>query len=203
MEILFEDNDIIVCVKEPGVQSEKSAGKNMPAMIAEHTGKDPFTVHRLDKDTGGIMVYALSSSTAAELSRQVRDGCLAKRYYAVLKGVPEQKSGVLTDLLYHDRQKNKTFVVKRERNGVKKAELEYEIIREWAGTSLADISLLTGRTHQIRVQFAFRGHPLEGDGKYGGGSGGYKLFAYFLEFNHPKTGEKISFSKIPGWATET
>lgn len=200
MEILFEDNDIIVCVKEPGVQSEKSAGMNMPAMIEDHTGKEPFTVHRLDRDTGGVMVYAISSFAAAELSRQVRNGYITKRYYAVLKGVPEHKSGVLSDLLYHDRQKNKTFVVKRERNGVKKAELEYEIIREGAGTSLADIRLLTGRTHQIRAQFAFHGHPLYGDGKYGGGPGKYKLFAYSLEFEHPKTGEKMSYSKIPEWA---
>ena len=114
-----------------------------------------------------------------------------------MQGVPSEKSGVLKDLLFRDKQKNKTFVVKRERKGVRDASLEYEVMGEKNGNSLLDILLHTGRTHQIRVQFASRKMPLYGDGKYGGGSGKLALFAHTLEFSHPVSGEKLVFTAKP------
>lgn len=196
MEILFEDDEIIVCLKPAGIPSEGTGGKTVLSLLSERE-KSPsvFSVHRLDRETQGIMVFAKSSRSASELSRQITEKAFVKKYYAVLKGCPEQKKGELCDLLYRDKQKNKTYVVKRMRKGVRVASLEYEIKEEFDGFSLADILLHTGRTHQIRVQFASRKMPLFGDGKYGGGSGGLCLFAYHLEFYHPVTGEKMIFDK--------
>ena len=197
MTVLFEDGALIVCVKPAGVLSEKSEKPNMVSMIEEHLGAEPFPVHRLDKETGGVMVYAKTKQAAAQLSEQIRQGSFQKRYLAVLCGTVEDKSGELCDLLFRDRLKNKTFVVDRQRAGVKTAKLEYRIIDEKNGYSLADILLHTGRTHQIRAQFSSRKHPLYGDRKYGGCAGDLALFAYRLSFTHPFTGKKLEFEHLP------
>ena len=156
-----------------------------------------YPVHRLDRETSGIMVYAKTSFAAAALSKQAEQNKIKKRYYSVIQGCPSEKSGVLKDLLFRDKQKNKTYVVSRMRKGVRDASLEYSVIGENRGLSLLDILLHTGRTHQIRVQFASRKMPLVGDGRYGGGSGKLALFAHTLEFTHPKNGENLSFSAKP------
>lgn len=206
-EILIEDKHIAVCFKPAGVLSQNGEGADMISMLNEHFAQNgenaqAYPVHRLDRETAGIMVYAKNSKAAAALSKQAEQNQIKKRYYAVVKGIPEEKSGVLKDLLFRDKQKNKTYTVKRMRKGVREASLEYEVIGEADGLSMLDILLHTGRTHQIRVQFSSRKMPLFGDGRYGGGSGNLALFAHTLEFTHPVSGEKLVFSKKPDQSAE-
>ncbi len=196
MEILFEDDEIVVCLKPSGLPSEGTGGKTVLSLLSERESSPAvFSVHRLDRETQGIMVFAKNSRAAAVLSGQITEKTFVKRYYAVVRGCPEPEKGELCDLLYRDKQKNKTYVVKRMRKGVREALLEYETKEKLDGFTLVDILLHTGRTHQIRVQFASRQMPLYGDGKYGGGGGRLCLYAYRLEFNHPLTGEKMIFDK--------
>lgn len=196
MEILYEDKFIIVCVKAPGILSESGG---MPELLKESTGsKDIFCVHRLDKDVGGVMVYARTQKAAAKLSASVAGKELRKEYLAVVEGtVPE--SGAMRDLLFHDARKNKTYVVGRERKGVKEAVLDFRKLGVSGELTLVDITLLTGRSHQIRVQFASRKMPLVGDGKYGSRHREIPLglWAYSLSFPHPVTGEAMRFAKSP------
>lgn len=200
MEILFEDKDLIVCLKERGLLSEENPSKpNMVTELKEVTGGEIYPVHRLDKDVGGVMVYAKNKFAAAELSSQVGDKRMEKTYLAVLHGKPEENSGILEDLLFFDRAKNKSFVVKKERKGVKKALLSYNVIVSCKELSLVEITLMTGRTHQIRVQFASRKMPLVGDRRYGAKDGSkiIALWSKKLSFLHPKTGERIIFESFP------
>lgn len=202
MKIFYEDNQITVCLKPAGILSQNGDGENMISMLNEHflqNGEkcEAYPVHRLDRETAGVMVFAKNSKSAAALSKQIEQNAVKKRYYAVIKGSPEGKSGVLKDLLFRDKQKNKSFTVKRMRKGVREASLEYEVVGENGGFSMVDILLHTGRTHQIRVQFSSRKMPLYGDGRYGGGGGNLALFAHTLEFCHPVSGEKMIFSDKP------
>lgn len=207
MKILFEDKHIVVCVKPAGILSQSGDGADMISLLNEHfllNGEktQAFPVHRLDRETAGVMVYAKSSKSAAALSKQIEQNTVKKHYYAVVRGCPEEKSGVLKDLLFRDKQKNKSYTVKRMRKGVREASLEYEVIGENSGLSMLDILLHTGRTHQIRVQFSSRKMPLYGDGRYGGGGGSLALFAHTLEFCHPVSGEKMIFSDKPDMTAE-
>ncbi len=207
MKILYEDNQIIVCLKPAGVLSQNGEGENMISLLNEHflhNGEKcgAYPVHRLDRETAGVMVFAKNAKSAAALSKQIEQNTVKKRYYAVIKGVPEEKSGILKDLLFRDKQKNKSFTVKRMRKGVREASLEYVVIGENGGFSMVEILLHTGRTHQIRVQFSSRKMPLSGDGRYGGGSGNLALFAHTLEFSHPVSGEKMVFSDKPDMTAE-
>ncbi len=207
MKILFEDKHIAVCLKPSGVLSQNGDGSDMISVLNTHFSEngekaEAFPVHRLDRETAGVMVYAKSSESAAALSKQIEQNTVKKHYYAVVKGCPEEKSGVLSDLLFRDKQKNKSYTVKRMRKGVREASLEYEVIGENGGFSMLDILLHTGRTHQIRVQFSSRKMPLYGDGRYGGGAGNLALFAHTLEFCHPVTGEKMIFSDKPDMTAE-
>ena len=203
MEILFQDKNIVVCFKPAGVISQSAdSGKDMIALLNEEFALNgekaqAYPVHRLDRETAGVMVYAKNSKSAAALSKQAEQNTIKKHYYAVVQGVPDEKCGVLKDLLFRDKQKNKTYTVKRMRKGVREASLEYNVIGKKEGMTLLDILLHTGRTHQIRVQFASRKMPLYGDGKYGGGSGKLALFAHTLEFTHPVSGERMTFSSKP------
>ena len=167
IEILFENNDFVVCVKPIGVASQNDNTQDMVKLLSQQTGSEIFPVHRLDTAVGGTMVFAKNSKTAAYLSKQIQNGTFKKKYLSVVSGKPEADSGVFEDLLFKDSRKNKSYVVKRERKGVKKAKLEYELISHNDGMSLISILLHTGRSHQIRVQFASRKMPLIGDGKYG------------------------------------
>ncbi len=168
-KIYYIDKDIVVCHKPIGVSSQDDGQNSVPALIRKETGKEYIgIIHRLDTAVGGVMVYALNSKSAAFLSKQVADGVFKKQYLAVVHGVPEIAEGRLEDFLFKDSKKNKSFVVKKERKGVKYACLDYEVLKVYDnGTSLVRVNLITGRTHQIRVQFASRKHPLVGDGKYG------------------------------------
>lgn len=170
IEILYSDQCVIACVKPSGVNSEDGKLFGMPTLIQQKTGVKPFVVHRLDKEVAGVMVFANDSKTASDLSRQITDKTFRKEYLTVVSGEVDEH-GVLEDLLYHDRIKNKTYVVNRERKGVKPAKLEFWRIgiaeTEKGIVSLVRVKLYTGRTHQIRVQFASRRHPVLGDRKYG------------------------------------
>ena len=168
IEILYKDNDIVFCVKPAGLSSEH----DLPKALEEHIGCSIYTLHRLDNPVGGVMVYALSKCAAAKYSRLIADNTdFEKTYLAVCQGKFEHKSGEMTDLLFKDSRCNKSYVGKKERKGVKRASLSYKILAEAEHRgilfSLAAVTLHTGRSHQIRVQFASRKHPLIGDGKYG------------------------------------
>lgn len=193
VKILEENNDYIVCIKPSGVSSEDTKTKGMPSLLANGDNK-PFVVHRLDKEVSGVMVFAKSSRMAAELTRQITEKTFKKEYLAVVSGEVEEH-GIFEDLLYHDRIKNKTYTVKRERKGVKSAKLEFWRLgsaeTENGVVSLVRVKLFTGRTHQIRVQFASRQHPILGDRKYGSETNcQVALFSYLLGFNN-KGEEKI------------
>ena len=186
-------------VRNNWVQTLRNGSQvSLPAMLREHTGGMIYPVHRLDRTTRGVMVYAKTPSAAAALSEAVRNNRVQKEYSALVEGVTDE-SGELTDLLYYDRSRNKSFVVKRARRGVKEARLSYERIaaEEYAGAAVSRlrIRLMTGRTHQIRVQFASRKHPLVGDRRYGSriSADNIALCACGLCFPHPVTGEEMEF----------
>ena len=195
MEILFEDADVIVCIKPVGTLSQGDGSDSLITLLAKHTGGDIYPVHRLDREVGGVMVFGKTNAAAASLSRQAAERKLSKEYFALLHGVPEEKSAVLEDLLFKDSKKNKVYVVKRERKGVRKAVCEYETILSAEACSLVKVRLHTGRTHQIRVQFSSRGCPLFGDRRYGARDSEkvMALFSCKIGFFHPKTGEELSF----------
>ena len=197
-EVLYSDNDIAVIIKPAGVLSEDTEG-SVCALIREALGvTDIYPIHRLDRDVGGVMVYALNKKAAAALSLSVAENALEKVYLAVVHGKPQEDSGTMSDLLFKDSKKNKSYVVKRERKGVRKAELSYETLKSDGERSLVKIKLHTGRSHQIRVQFASRKMSLFGDRKYGADDGEKQiaLFSHSLTFPHPN-GEIMSFKKDP------
>lgn len=187
--ILYEDDALLVCVKLRGLLSAKDAS-GRPAVTDGLPG-ELRPVHRLDREATGLMVFAKTAECAAFLGGAMGKS-VRKEYLALCEGQPAP-SGELTDLLYHDRVKNKTYVVQRKRNGVREARLSYEMLRG-GETSLLHILLHTGRTHQIRVQFASRGYPLCGDRRYGAKTGGdLQLYAWKLTFPHPGGGT-LSFT---------
>ena len=201
IQILYRDKDIVICVKPVGIASENTENKDgLPDLLAAELGeKYVATLHRLDVGVGGIMAYALNRESAAFLSREISEGRFNKRYLARVYGCPEEKSGIFEDLLFKDSKKNKSFVVKKERRGVKKAKLSYEVLETAGGVSLVDILLYTGRSHQIRVQFSSRGMPLVGDGKYGAKDNEKQLSlaCHSLEFIHPSTKKSVRFDYTP------
>ena len=197
MEILYSDADLAVCVKPVGLNSEA----DVPAALKEALSGEFFTVHRLDQNVGGVMVYARNSKAAAELSRAIQSGEMIKEYLTIVHGAPPD-SGVLEDLLWKDSSKNKVFVVKRERKGVKKAKLEYKTLHR-GENSLVRIRLHTGRSHQIRVQFASRGFPLLGDHKYGARDGFTAPYLFSCKLTFPFKGKALTFEAAPDWAEKT
>ena len=200
MEILYSDKQIAVIVKPVGLISEDGeAGESVCPAIRELLGvTEVYPVHRLDRTVGGVMVYALTKKAAASLSKAVAENMLEKVYLAVVHGAPAEKAGVFTDLLYKDARKNKSYVVTRERKGVKRASLGYETLDSRGDLSLVRVTLHTGRSHQIRVQFASRKMPLVGDGKYGAVDHirEIALFSHVITFPHP-SGETMRFSALP------
>lgn len=208
MEILFKDEHIVVCIKPSGVLSAKDAsGKpNMTDLLAEELKCETvYPIHRLDREVSGVMVFALTASAAARLSADAADHTrFVKEYMAVVSGCPEQPTGVFEDLLFKDSSKNKSYVVKKLRRGVKKAKLSYEVIESLGYKSLVKVKLFTGRTHQIRVQFASRKMPIVGDRKYGGVSkdNGIDLYSVRISFFHPETNQYLTFESIPEFSNK-
>lgn len=194
MQILYHDVDLAVIVKPVGLDSESA----VPQEIKKLLGGECFTVHRLDQNVGGVMVYARTKIAAAALSRCITDGTMVKEYIARVHGeVPEE--GDWEDLLLKDKSKNKVFVVKRERGGVKRARLTFTRLAVQDDVSLVRIRLYTGRSHQIRVQFASRKHPLLGDHKYGARDNltAPQLFSCCITF--PWKGQSLRFEQLPEW----
>lgn len=212
MKILYEDKYLIVAEKPVGVESQKSsAGKADMLTLLSHyrqeRGEDGYIglVHRLDTATGGAMIYSKREDMTGKLSALVQSGNYEKTYLAVVHGEPEVESGEMRDLLYHDKMKNKSFVCSKDRKGVMEAILNYRVL-ETAETeggdkkSLVEVALITGRTHQIRVQFASRKMPLVGDGKYGSRDNKTTcaLWSHKVRFTHPVTRKVIECVSMPG-----
>ncbi len=195
LKVLFSDGDIAVIVKPVGLDSEHG----VPDAIKKLLGGEVYTLHRLDKNVGGVMVYARSAPAAATLSRVIAEGQMVKEYLAQVHGCTEA-SGVMEDLLFKDSSKNKVFVVKRERRGVKQAKLEYTTLKTDGEVSLVHIRLHTGRSHQIRVQFASRGFSLLGDRKYGARDTLMSPRLYSHKITFPYKNEMLSFWDTPEWA---
>lgn len=197
IDILFENKDFLACIKPVGIASQNDGAEDMVKILSAQTGSDIFPVHRLDTAVGGTMVFAKNSKTAALLSKQISDGSFKKKYLAVINGVPEENSAVLEDLLFKDSSKNKSYVVKRERKGVKKAKLEYKVLESNDETALIEVLLYTGRSHQIRVQFASRRMPLIGDGKYGSKDNRCSVALWSHEVSFVYNSDKITFVSNP------
>ena len=205
MQILYEDRALLVCVKPAGVLSQETedARKTMPLLIREYLGQGAYVgvVHRLDQEVGGVMVFAKEKAVAAPLTAALSQTG-EKIYWAVVQGEPVPQKGEMRDLLFHDSRKNKSYAVKRMRKGVREAWLEYSVKAQtqWREqtVSLVQIRLHTGRTHQIRVQFSSRQHPIFGDRKYGGaGEKTMGLWSGSLTFRHPETGKFLTFTQAP------
>lgn len=195
MNILFSNNEIIVCIKPVGLDSEH----DMPNCLCEQLGGVILPVHRLDKNVSGVMVYARTKSAAAYLSKVIQSGEMVKEYVAWVRGITPDE-GVWADLLWKDNTKNKVYVVTRKRGGVKEAKLSFCTIRRTEEQSLVRIRLYTGRSHQIRVQFASRGYPLMGDHKYGDKSPFTEPRLYSCAISFPYKGQIHSFASMPDWA---
>lgn len=195
MEVLFENQHIAVCVKPVGQDSEH----DLPQALSEMLGGSFFCVHRLDKNVGGVMVYARTKAAAAALNKAILDGTMVKEYVALVHGTPPAQ-GDWEDLLFKDSAKNKVFVVKKERKGVKKARLEFWRLTE-SDPALMRIRLHTGRSHQIRVQFSSRGYPLVGDRKYGARDDSPSPMLFSCRLSFPLFGQDLSFEAMPPWAT--
>lgn len=201
MDILYQDKDIVLCIKPPRVLSTDEPG-GMPELVREALGDpkaDVRTVHRLDRVASGLMALARNARTASELSRQIREGEFDKEYLAVVHGSPDATEGTYTDLLLRDKRERKTYVVSEMSKGVQEAILEYRLLGSVDGLSKVSINLITGRTHQIRAQFSSRGLPLVGDRKYSLNEDDCEiaLWSYRLKFRHPSTGELVEFSTQP------
>jgi len=166
--ILYEDANMVFCIKPSGVDSEAE----MTLKLKNQLQCEIYSLHRLDKPVSGVMVYAKNGETAARISKKIASNeDFKKEYLVVCEGEFSENEGTMEDLLFKDSSKNKSFVVKRERKGVKKALLTYKVLEKGIFNekicSLVLVKLQTGRSHQIRVQFASRKHPLIGDKKYG------------------------------------
>ena len=200
MEIVYRDSAVLVCVKPAGVLSTDEPG-GMPelvrAALKEHEA-DVRTVHRLDRAVSGLMVLARGKEAASRLSEQIREGTFEKEYLAVVHGSTPD-GGELRDLLWRDKARKMTFVAQEPGKDVQEARLSFETLRRGADMSLVRIRLHTGRTHQIRVQFASRGFPLYGERKYAQDPDdcALALWSHALGFTHPATGERMRFELDP------
>ena len=201
MDIIYQDKDILVCVKPAGVLSTDEPG-GLPDLVREALG-DPNanvrTVHRLDRTVSGLMVLARRSKAASELSRQIREGEFGKEYMAVCHGTLPEDRGEFRDLLLRNKQERKTYLVTESGKDVQEAVLDFWLLSRNEDMSRVQIRLHTGRTHQIRVQFASRGWPLVGERKYSELNDPCEiaLWSCRLAFVHPKTGEKMEFVHQP------
>ena len=208
--VLYEDNHIIVVLKPQNVPccEDESKDKDLLTVIKEYIkekeGKPGNVyvglVHRLDRPTGGVMVYAKSSKAAARLSESMKTGDFEKKYFAVLVGTPREKAATLTDYMKKNPINNMVYVCPQTVEGAKFAELEYAVLEEKSGLSLAEIKLHTGRSHQIRVQMSHIGTPVFGDMRYGGEKavkGRLALWATSLSFTHPVSRQRLCFKIEP------
>ena len=208
--ILHEDNHIIVVLKPQNIPSceDESKDENMLSIIKEYirekyqkTGNVYLgLVHRLDRPTGGVMVFAKSSKAASRLSEQMREGDFEKKYYSINVGIPKEDEGVLRNYLKKNSVNNMVYACAPTENGAKYAELFYRTLQVKGDLSLNEVTLHTGRSHQIRVQMNAINCPVYGDMRYGGEKAkkGYlALWAYYLSFTHPVSKERLVFRVQP------
>jgi len=201
MELIYVDEDILVCLKPPRVLSTDEPG-GVPDLAREALGipaADVRTVHRLDRVVSGLMVLARNAKAASELSRQIRENEFEKEYLAVVHGCPAENTGTLRDLLGRDKARKMTFVASEPAKGVQEAVLDYAVVGTAQDMTRLRVRLHTGRTHQIRVQFASRSMPLVGERKYSTLEDPCEiaLWSCRIAFTHPKTGERMQFSHRP------
>ncbi len=211
LTILYEDNHILVAIKPQNIPSQADQSKDVDMLslvkqyIKEKYNKEGNVyvglVHRLDRPTGGIMLFAKTSKAASRLSDEFKNNKISKTYYAVTNSIPKDKQGVLEHYLKKDEKNNIVKVVPRGESGAKEAKLYYEVLQTNENNALVEVKLLTGRSHQIRVQFSAIGCSLVGDNKYGKvvsqTSNNLALWAGRLEFIHPVTKEKMVFACPP------
>lgn len=205
IRILYCDETLAVAVKPEGIlsQPDRTGEDSMVTLLKEQLGKEVFPIHRLDRAVGGVMVFAMTKAAAGKLSGMVGTDAFEKEYMAVVHGVPAEENGEFTDYLYHDPRRNFTSVVPKTQKDAKEAKLAYKLLgrdmeKEF---SLVRIRLYTGRTHQIRVQFASREMPIAGDGKYGARDRmGLALWSYRLSFRHPVRKKTMTFTALPDGA---
>jgi 23S rRNA pseudouridine1911/1915/1917 synthase len=211
INIIFEDNHILVVVKPQNVPAcpDETGDKDMVSLLKEYLIKkydkkgDAFLglVHRLDRPTGGVMVFAKTSKAARRLSEELRNNEIEKRYFTIVHGTPKEKQGELVHYLFKDTAKNMVYTVPMATEGAKKAVLDYKVLLTNDKMSLVDIRLITGRSHQIRVQMSAIGTPLFGDQKYAEGRTmpgvNIALWATELKFFHPITREKLVYRVYP------
>ena len=201
MELIYVDDDIVVALKPARVLSTDEPG-GMPDLVRESLGNpkaDIHTVHRLDRVVSGLMVLARNARSASELSRQIRENEFKKEYMAVVHGHPVENSATLRDLLGRDKARKMTYVADAPAKGVQEAVLDYQVVSRNEAFSKVRIRLHTGRTHQIRVQFASRGLPLVGERKYSELDDPCEiaLWSYRLAFTHPTTEKPMVFTHEP------
>lgn len=209
MDILYEDNHVVVVLKPQNVpsQADESGDKDMLTMVKEYI-KEKYNkpgnvyvglVHRLDRPTGGVMVFAKTSKAAARLTEQFKNKEAEKTYFAVVCGTLKVKQTKLVNYLLKDEKNNIVKVVPMATTGAKRAELDYTVLEEKDGFSLLKVKLETGRGHQIRVQLSTIGNPIYGDQKYGKDmpKANLNLFAVELKFKHPTTGDTMVFRAYP------
>lgn len=213
INIIFEDEDILVVKKDAGipVQAGKMRMMDLQGLIKNELyrrnpkGGEPYLgiIHRLDQPVEGLLVFAKTPKAAADLSKQVNDGRMKKQYLARVCGKTAEESGTLVDYLLKDNQTNSSKVVEKGTKDAKRAELNYRVLKSEGETSLVEVTLVTGRHHQIRVQMANAGCPLYGDTKYNPEFWQTEepvqtaLCAYKLGFVHPKTKKSMEFSITP------
>jgi len=211
INVLYEDNHIIVVVKPQNVptQGDESGDSDMLSQVKEYI-KVKYNkpgnvyvglVHRLDRPTGGVMVFAKTSKAASRLTESIKSGDMQKNYLAVTVGVPKERNAKLTNYLAKNEKTNTVSVVGVGTTGAKYAELKYSVLDSTDKVALLDVDLYTGRSHQIRVQLKHIGNPIYGDVKYGGDTlakgHNLALWAYNLKFTHPTTKKLMSFKVYP------
>ena len=206
INILYEDNHIIVVIKENNIPVQKDSSNDIDLItlikkyIKEKYNKPGNVylglVHRLDRPVGGVMVFAKTSKAASRLSKLIRDKNIEKKYVALVHNKTKEHEKFI-DYLYKDEKTNTSFV---QKNG-KESILEYNLIKYIDNMSLIDINLLTGRHHQIRVQMSYHGHPIYGDMKYGIDNEKIQihLWCYHLKFKHPTKDQIMEFNYYPKW----
>ena len=208
-DVIYEDNHLLVAVKPQNIptQLDSSNDKDFLTMLKDYLKREHNKpgnvylglVHRLDRPTGGVMVFAKTSKSAERLSEQIKDKSMKKTYFVVVNGKPKDKRGRLTNYLKKDEKNNTVKIVPRFEEGAKEAILDYELIDTKEGKSLLKINLLTGRSHQIRVQMAGINCSVVNDQKYGDQSskGNLALYSSQISFVHPTKKNTYVFDVPP------